>query len=91
MRTSELLQPIVQEILDRLDRKDEELGGQYWTDPEEEPIKFFVQNMERKKFIIDRVSNREGIERGRPILDDSTIDYIGYSLLFEWRLRNKGR
>jgi len=90
LKTSELLQPIVQEILDRLDRKDVELGGQYWTDPNEEPLKFFVQNMERKKFIIDKVFNRNDIDKSKAVLDDSTLDYIGYSLLFEWRLRNKG-
>jgi len=89
-KTSEYLGPIVQEVLEKLDSYDELLGGQYWTDPTEEPIKFFVQNMDRKMFIINKVFNREGTEAGRFALDDSGIDLLGYALLFMWRLRNKG-
>lgn len=89
MKTSEYLQDIVKEVLDRLDSKDVELGGQYWMDPSEEPIDFFVQNMSRKMFIVDRVFSRDGIEKGKLTLDDSVIDLLGYSLLFAWRLRNK--
>ena len=90
MKTSECLQPIVQEVLDKLDSYDELLGGQYWQEPSEEPLKFFVQNMDRKMFIINKVFGREGAEKGKPALDDSGIDLLGYSLLFMWRLRNKG-
>ena len=90
MKTSEHLADIVKEVLDRLDSKDTELGGQYWMEPSEEPISFFAQNMNRKMFIVDRVFNRDGIEKGKPALDDSGIDLLGYTLLFMWRLRNKG-
>ena len=89
-KTSELLQPIIQEVLDKLDSHDELLGGQYWTNPSEEPLKFFVQNMDRKNFIINKVFTRDGIEKGKAALDDSGIDVLGYTLLFMWRLRNKG-
>jgi len=90
MRTSEYLAGIVKEVLDKLDGYDGFLGGQYWMEPSEEPLKFFVQNMDRKMFIINRVFSRDGVEKGKPALDDSVIDLIGYSLLFAWRLRNKG-
>ena len=89
MKTSEALEPIIKEILDKLDGHDNLLGGQYWMEPEEEPIKYFVQNMERKMFIINKVFNREGIRDSNPALDDSAIDLLGYNLLFLWRLRNK--
>jgi len=90
MKTSEALQPIVQEVLDKLDSYDDLLDGQYWMEPAEEPLKFFVQNMDRKMFIINKVFNRSDLEKGKPALDDSVIDLLGYSLLFTWRLRNKG-
>ena len=90
MKTSEALKDIVQEVLERLDTKDNELGGQYWMEPSEEPIKYFVQNMERKMFIINKVYERDGVVRGKAALDDSAIDLLGYNLLFLWRLRNKG-
>lgn len=90
MKTSECLAEIVKEVLDRLDSKDVKFGGQYWMEPSEEPLKFFVQNMDRKMFIINKVFSRDGVEKGKPALDDSVIDVLGYSLLFAWRLRNKG-
>ena len=90
MKTSEALKDIVKEVLERLNSKDSELGGQYWMEPSEEPIKYFVQNMERKMFIINKVYERDGIVKGKTSLDDSAIDLLGYNLLFLWRLRNKG-
>jgi hypothetical protein len=90
MRTSEYLEPIINEIFEKLNSHDIILGEQCWMDPKEEPLKYFVQNMDRKMFVVQRVFEREGIEKGKVTLDDSVIDLIGYALLFTWRLRNKG-
>lgn len=89
MKTSELVKPIIDKILRKLDAHDEDLGEQCWMDPKEEPLEYFVQNADRKMFVVKKVFNRTGVER-KDVLEDCAEDSIGYTLLFLWRLKNKG-
>lgn len=88
MKSSDNLKEEVKEILDHIDSRDR-VAGLCWMDPSVEPLEFFLQNMKRKLFIAELVFYRDGLEAGKEVLRDTTLDLLGYSILWYWRVKNQ--